>query len=240
MMLGSEPSAGAGAGIQLRPAGSLSAFGGAELGVPGRKDTTSCVMALPSLSRRGSTGRWCPGFDDDEVGGAGAGCQPDWGRTGGAGAGCQPADTGSGGDDVGFHLPAGAGAGAGSQAPGGGWADPDRAARLRPDGLWEPVCRIEGRPRISGGRGGRLYRVASMKPALGSERRRCGAPGSESRKVPAGTDEPIEGSTTTGGSVSAMPVGAGGIEESARGKEPDTSLCGGSELRLPTPSNGAT
>ncbi|MGB9341107.1 MAG: hypothetical protein WCB63_17835 [Polyangiales bacterium] len=47
------------------------------------------------------------------------------------------------------------------------------------------------------------------------------------------------GSTMTGGSVSAMPAGAG-IEESTRGKEPEASFTGGRELRLPTPSNGAT
>jgi hypothetical protein len=104
----------------------------------------------------------------------------------------------------------------------------------------ELLCRIEGRPRISGGRGGRLYRVASTKPVFGSERLRLRlAAGSESRNVPAGTEDATFGATATGGSVSAMPVGDG-IDELTRGKEPDASLIGGIELRLPTPSNGTT
>ena len=57
--------------------------------------------------------------------------------------------------------------------------------------------------------------------------------------MPAGTEEPIWGSTAGGGSVSAMPTGAG-IEESMRGYEPEISFFGGSELRFPTPWKGAT
>ena len=152
------------------------------------KDTTSCEMALPSLSRRGSLG--AERRFGVELGAAGA---------------CQP--------------------------PNGSWF-----------GLWagrEARFRANGCPSTSGGRGGRLYRVASMKPDLGSERLRGGAPGSEFLKVPAGTDEPICGRMSGGGPVSAIPTGAG-IEESPRGYDPETSFLGGSELRLPTPSKGAT
>jgi hypothetical protein len=139
------------------------------------------------------------------------------------------------------------GGGAGCQAAAGAGAGWDaRFGRLgfgaalprRPEGGCELRFLIEGRPRISGGRGGRLYRVASTKPLLGSECLRA-APGSESRNVPAGTEDATFGATSTGGSVSAMPTGEG-IDEMARGKEPDASLIGGIELRLPTPSNGAT
>jgi hypothetical protein len=58
MTLGSEPSevVGGGAGTHRRPAGSLWALGGAELGAFGPRDTTSCEIALPSLSRRESAG----------------------------------------------------------------------------------------------------------------------------------------------------------------------------------------
>ncbi|MBT8467999.1 MAG: hypothetical protein KJN97_04540, partial [Deltaproteobacteria bacterium] len=45
----------------------------------------------------------------------------------------------------------------------------DAARSLRLFGAWELFRLIEGRPRISGGRGGRLYRVASTKPVFGSE-----------------------------------------------------------------------
>ena len=55
----SESPIGGGAGLQRRLGIGSSTLGGADTGVLAPSDTTSCVMALPSLSRLGSTGTEC-------------------------------------------------------------------------------------------------------------------------------------------------------------------------------------